>query len=420
MMDISIDEYGFVQYIGHMYDDLIPRPRYLERIRPFVGTPLIKLITGQRRVGKSSILKLLAAQAGAERPDIPVVYIDKELSRWDGVNDGASLEAEAKAVPGTDKVALFIDEAQEIPGFDRALRSLAAEGRHDIYITGSNAQLLSGEIATLFAGRVATVRVHPLSYDEFLVFHGRSDSDESLGLYLRYGGLPFLRNLALEDETALEYLGGVFDSVVLKDIVLRHGVRNPAILARIAEFVADSIGTPTSARNIANYLKAKGIEVSPQSVLDYLSYLEQSFAVRRVKPEDLQGKRILEGGDKYYFEDLGLRTRVRGFSQRELGKVVENAVFLRLEFDGWTVHSGRVGAREVDFVCDRSGQRIHVQAAYLLADEATREREFGALLELGDAWPKFVVSMDPLQADERGIRHLSLRGFLRGDYLPNA
>jgi predicted AAA+ superfamily ATPase len=319
-------------------------------------------------------------------------------------------------VLGTGKVALFIDEAQEIPGFDRALSSLAAQGRYDIYVTGSNAQLLSGEIATLFAGRTATVRVHPLSYDEFLIFHGRSDSDESLNLYLRYGGLPFLRNLALEDETALEYLGGVFDSVVLKDIVLRHGVRNPAIVARIAEFVADSIGSPTSARNIANYLKSRGIEVSPQSVLDYLVYLEQSFAVRRVKPEDLQGKRILEGGDKYYFEDLGLRTRVRGFSQRELGKVVENAVFLRLEIDGWTVHSGRVGSREVDFVCDRAGQRTHVQATYLLADEATREREFGTLLGLDDAWPKFVVSMDPIQADERGVRHLSLRGFLLGEY----
>lgn len=418
MMDKVIYNPTFVHYVGYMHEEvMIPRPRYLERLRPFADTALIKLITGQRRVGKSSILRLLAERSRAEKPDRPVVYIDKELSRWDGIKDGPSLEAEAKAVPGSSKVALFIDEAQEIPGFDRALRSLAAEGRHDIYVTGSNAHLLSGEIATLFAGRVATMLVHPLSYDEFLVFHGRSDSDESLGLYLRYGGLPFLRNLALEDETALEYLGGVFDSVVLKDIVLRHGVRNPAILARIAEFVADSIGSPTSARNVANYLKSRGIEVSPQSVLDYLSYLEQSFAVRRVKSEDLQGKRILEGGDKYYFEDLGLRTKVRGFSQRELGKVVENAVFLRLELDGWTVRSGRVGPREVDFVCDRAGARIHVQATYLLADEATREREFGSLLELDDAWPKFVVSMDPIQADERGVRHLSLRSFLLGEYV---
>ncbi|MEI6386165.1 MAG: ATP-binding protein [Spirochaetota bacterium] len=395
---------------------IIPRPRYLERIRPFADTALIKLITGQRRVGKSSILRLLAQQSRTERPERPVLYIDKELSRWDSIKDGASLEAEAKALPGSGKVALFIDEAQEIPGFDRALRSLAAEGRHDIYVTGTNAQLLSGEIATFFTGRVATLRIHPLSYDEFLVFHGHSDSDEALNLYLRYGGLPFLRNLSLQDETVFEYLGGVFDSVVLKDIVLRHGVRNPAILSRIAEFVADSIGSPSSARNIANYLKSGKIEVSPQSVLDYLAYLEQSFAVRRIQPEDLQGKRILESGNKYYFEDLGLRSKLRGFAGRDIAKVVENAVFLRLELDGWEIHSGRSGSREIDFVCDRAGQRIHVQACYLLADETTREREFGALLELDDAWPKFVVSMDPIQADERGVRHLSLRSFLLGEY----
>ncbi|TXT49280.1 MAG: putative ATPase (AAA+ superfamily) [Spirochaetes bacterium] len=167
---------------------------------------------------------------------------------------------------------------------------------------------------------------------------------------------------------------------------------------------------------MANYLKSRGIEVSPQSVLDYLSYLEESFALRRVKPEDLRGKRILESGDKYYFRDLGIRTRNRGFAQRELGKVVENAVFLRLELDGWTIRSGRVGAREVDFVCDRGIERMYVQACYLLADEAVREREFGALLEVRDAWPKFLVSMDPLQADERGVRHLPYRSLLKGEY----
>lgn len=416
-MDSYIDKPAIVHHIGHMHEELmIPRPRYLERVKPFAGTALIKLITGQRRVGKSCILRLLAERLKEERPDMPVVYIDKELSRWEGVRSGAELEAEAQAALGSGKVALFIDEAQEIPGFDKALRSLAAEGRHDIYVTGSNSQLLSGEIASLFAGRTATLRVHPLSYDEFLTFHGRADSDDSLGLYLRYGGLPFLRNLALEDDTVLEYLGGVFDSIVLKDIVQRHGVRNPAILSRLVEFLADSIGSPTSARNMANYLKSRGVEVSPQSVLDYLSHLEESFVLRRVKPEDLAGKRILEGGDKYYFEDLGLRTAVRGFSQREIVKVVENAVFLRLELDGWTVRSGRVGAREIDFVCDKGGERIYVQASYLLADEATREREFGALLSIEDAWPKLVVSMDPLLADERGVRHLSLRRFLSGDY----
>lgn len=416
MLDILFDDGAFVQYDGQMQEAPLPRPRYLERIRPFADSGLIKVITGQRRVGKSSILRLLAEEEGRRHGARPTLYIDKELSRWSHIVDGPSLEAEAAATAG-ERVSLFIDEAQEIRGFDLALRSLAADGRYDIYVTGSNAQLLSGEIATLFAGRVATIRVHPLSYDEFLVFHNRVDSEESLNLYLRYGGLPFLRKLPLQDETVFEYLSGVFDSVVLKDIVQRHGVRNPAILERIAEFLADSIGSPSSARNIANFLKSQKIEVSPQSVLDYLSYLEQSFAFRRLQPEDLQGKRILESGNKYYFEDLGLRSCLRGFSGRDIAKVVENAVFLRLELDGWELHSGRSGAREIDFVCDSAGKRIYVQASYLLADEHTRDREFGALLELDDAWPKVVVSMDPVQADERGVRHLSLRSFLKGEYL---
>lgn len=396
---------------------LIPRSRYLERLRPYVGTELIKLITGLRRVGKSSILRLLADEARGARPEIPVLFIDKELSAWEAVADGPALEAAAKETAAGGKLALFVDEAQEIRGFDRALRSLAAEGGYDIYVTGSNAQLLSGDIATLFAGRTATIQVHPLSYDEFLLFHGRGDSDESLALYLRYGGLPFLRKLPLEDETAFEYLRGVYDSVILKDIVLRHGLRNPATLARIAEYVADSIGSPSSARNIANYLKSRGVESSPQAVLDYLGHLEQAFAVRRVKAEDLAGKRILENGDKYYFEDLGMRSVSRGFEGRDIAKVVENAVFLRLELDGWTIRSGRAGTREIDFACERGGSRIYVQASYLLADESTREREFGALLATGDVWPRFVVSMDPIQADERGVRHISLRDFLLGKYM---
>lgn len=396
--------------------ELIPRPRYLDRLKPYVGTPLIKIITGQRRVGKSSILKLLAARAKQEQPEIPVLYIDKELSRWEGVADGASLEAAVREAEVEGRISLFVDEAQEIHDFDRTLRSLAAEGGRDIYVTGSNAHLLSGDIATLFAGRTATIRIHPLSYDEFLLFHRREDSDESLSLYLRFGGLPFLRNLPLEDATALEYLSGVYDSIVLKDVVLRHGLRNPATLERLVEFAADSIGSPTSARNAANYLKSRGVVVSPQAILDYFSHLESAFVLRRVKSEDLAGKRILESGGKYYFEDLGLRTAVRGFSQSEIGKVVENAVFLRLEIDGWTVHSGRAGNREIDFVAEREGKRIYVQASYLIAGEVTREREFGALMDAPEAWPRFVVSMDPIRADQGGIRHLSLRSFLLGAY----
>lgn len=400
-----------------MDDELLPRPTYLDRARAWFGTRLIKIITGQRRVGKSSVLRSLESLYRSERPELRTILIDKELSAWDSVRDATSLERAAAPV-GDERIALFIDEAQEIEGFERALRSLAAGGRHDIWVTGSNARLLSGEIATHFAGRTATLRVRALDYGEFLNFHNYVDSDESLALYLRYGGLPFLRNLRLADETAFEYLRGVFDAIVLKDIVQRYAIRNPAILARIVEFLADSIGSPVSARNIANYLKSKGIECSPQTVLDYAGYLFDTFATHRVRAEDMRGKRLLESGDKYYFEDLGLRSALRGYDQLDLGKVVENAVYLKLAGEGWDLRSGRIGDREIDFVGERAGKRVYVQAAYLVPDGPTRDREFGSLLSLRDAWPRFVVSMDPLRADYEGIRHVGLREFLlRGTQL---
>jgi len=394
-----------------MEDVLLERPRYINRARGWFGNRLIKVITGQRRVGKSFTLRNLAEICRREHPEWRTILIDKELSSWDHVRDAGSLERAAASLKG-ERVALFIDEAQEIAGFERALRSLAAGGHHDIWVTGSNARLLSGEIASLFAGRTATLRIRALEYEEFLRFHSLADSDASLALYLRYGGLPFLRNLRLADETAFEYLRGVFDAIVLKDIVQRHGVRNPAILGRIVEFLADSIGSPVSARNVANYLKAKGIECSPQTVLDYFGHLADAYSVNRVRAEDLAGKRLLESGDKYYFDDLGMRSVARGFDQRDIGKVIENAVFLKLAGEGWDIRSGRVGDREVDFVCERAGSRIYVQATYLVTDGATREREFGSLLSIRDAWPRYVVSMDPLRADHEGIRHLGLQEFL--------
>ncbi len=395
-----------------MKTDLIERSYYTDRARPYFGTQLIKILTGQRRVGKSCILKSIADIYRRERGDWRIVIIDKELSAWDHVRDAASLEAAAAAAEG-ERVALFIDEAQEIPGFERGLRSLAAGGRHDIWVTGSNALLLSGEIATLFAGRSVSLRIRALNYLEFLRFHDREDSEASLADYLRYGGLPFLRNLELADETALEYLGGVFDAIVLKDIVQRHGVRNPVIFARMVEFLADSIGSPVSARNVANYLKSKGIDCSPQTVLDYFGYLAESYCANKVRAEDVTGKRLLETGDKYYFDDLGMRSAARGFDQRDIGKVVENAVYLKLAGEGWDIRSGRIGDREIDFVCQRGGERQYVQAAYLVPDGATREREFGSLLALRDAWPKTVVSMDPLRADYEGVRHIALGDFLK-------
>lgn len=305
-----------------------------------------------------------------------------------------------------------MDEVQEVEGFAPALRSLAAEGRYDLYVTGSNARLLSGELATLFAGRAITFEIHALSYAEFLTFHRIEDSDESLQRYLRYGGLPCLARLPFEDRVLVEYLEAIVDTVVLRDVVERFGVRNTTFLRNLVRYCADSVGTLLSAKRIADYLQSQRLSVSPQIVIDYLGHLEAAFLLHRCPRFDIQGRKLFEIGEKLYFEDLGLRISLRGFRQTDLGKVVENAVYLKLVQEGYSVSVGVLGDREIDFVATRGDAYVYVQAATSVADESTRGREFGNLLRINDNHPKFVVSLDPIRADEKGIRHLGLREFL--------
>lgn len=394
-------------------DGILERPRYWARIEPWIGAPLIKVLTGQRRVGKSCLLTVLRRRIGQRSTDVPVLYIDKERAEWAHLTDAEALLAWTAAAAPTGRGVLMIDEVQEITHFDVALRSLLADGRFDIYVTGSNAELLSGEIASRFAGRSVTIEVHPLDYDEFLVFHDRQDDEDSLDLFLRYGGLPFLRHLPLDDPIVFEYLHGVVQTALLKDVVARHAIRNPDLLERLVLFLADNVGSPISANSIVRFLKSQRVRVSVPTVLSYLAYLEQAFIVRKLRRADLEGKRFFEVAEKHYFEDLGVRTALLGARPRDVAKVVENAVLTRLIADGWSVTTGAVGDREVDFVCRRAGERLYVQACYLLADPATRERELRALLDIDDNHPKIIVSMDPMLASERGVAHVHLRSFLR-------
>lgn len=391
----------------------IPRPRYLARVAPWMGQPVIKVLTGHRRVGKSYLLAALREQLRVRSPTTPIVFIEKERMQWSHVVDAADLEREVLTQVPEGPGVVMIDEVQEIEAFHVALRSLLAEDRFDIYVTGSNSDLLSGEIATRFAGRAVTIPVHPLSYDEFLVFHDRPDDADTLGLYLRYGGLPFLRHLTLEDEIVFEYLHGVAQTVILRDVVGRHAVRNPDLLERLVLFVADNVGSPLSAQAIARYLKSQRTRASVPTVLAYLAHLEQACLIHKIRRADLAGKRYFEVAEKRYFEDLGVRASLVGARSQDIGKLVENAVLGRLLVDGWTVTTGDVRGLEVDFVCHRGSDRVYVQACYLMADPSTRDREFRSLLAIKDNHPKAVVSMDPMLAGERGVAHVGLRAFLR-------
>lgn len=273
-------------------------------------------------------------------------------------------------------------------------------------------RLLSGELATLFAGRAITFVVYALSYAEFLDFHRRQDSDESLERYLRYGGLPYLAYLPESDAACLGYLEAIVDTVALRDVIERFGVRNASFLRNLVHFCAEFIGSLVLAKRIAEYLKSQRQKVSPQIVIEYLSHLEAAFLIHRCQRYDIQGRRLFKVGEKIYFEDLGLGTALRGWHQADLGKVMENAVYLKLVQDGWNPAVGVLGGREIDFVATRGADTVYVQVAMTVSGEQTREREFGNLLSIDDNHPKYVVSLDAVRADERGVRHLSLREFL--------
>ena len=392
----------------------IERPIYLDRILPYARKDIIKVIVGQRRVGKSYLLYQLMDRLADLDPDSQQIYINKELHEFTDLRQAEDLLAHVARHRRPDRrLSLFIDELQDIEGFENALRSLQAEGGIDIYVTGSNAKLLSGELATYLSGRYVEIKVYGLTYGEFLTFHGRERGRESLNSYLKFGGLPYLRHLPLEDVVVFDYLRNITDAILLKDIVARYDIRNVSFLQRLAAFLADNVGSLVTARKISAYLKSQNIKVSHNLVIDYLTYLTNALLVLRARRCDIAGKKIFEIGEKYYFEDLGIRHALAGFRLTDIQKVLENAVYMHLLAAGYDVTVGQIGKKEVDFVCDKGGERRYLQVAYMIADDKTREREFGNLLAIPDNFPKQVVTLDEVEGGSyRGITHSYLEDFL--------
>jgi len=393
---------------------IIYREKYFRYIKPYIDDNLIKVLIGQRRVGKSYILYQLMEEIENRVPEANIIYIDKEDYAFDEIKNYSDLVSYVEAKSKTDrKKYLFIDEVQDIKDFERALRHFQSNGNYDIYCTGSNASLLSGEIATLLAGRYIQIRVFSLSYLEFLKFHKLKDSSESLRKYIIYGGMPHLINLKSEDRIYFEYLQNVFDSIILRDIVARYNIRNVSFLQDLIRFLCDNIGSLVSAKKISDYLKSQKINLLPKTILEYLSYLESVFFVDRVKRIEIGGKKIFEIGDKFYFEDMGIRNSVVPFKQKDINKALENIVYHHLRATRFKAYVGKFGDKEIDFVAEKNGKSYYIQVAYLIADEKTHEREFGNLLKIEDNRPKMVVSMDELAGGEyEGVRHWNLRKFL--------
>lgn len=393
----------------------IKRKIYLDKITPFMDKDVIKVMVGQRRVGKSYLLLQIMDEIrkrGVKEKNI--IYINKELHEFDFIEDYEDLLAYVKEKSaGRGKIYLLLDEIQEIENFEKALSSLQARGGYDLYCTGSNANLLSGELASRLSGRYIEIKVFSLSYPEFLVFHKLKNDSKALLKYIKYGGLPYLINLEFEDDIVYDYLRNIYNTILFKDVVARHKIRNIAFLERLVEYLADNTGSLVSAKKISDFLKSQKINISPNIVLNYLSYLVAAYFVFEVPRSEVTGKKIFEIGEKYYFEDLGLRHLIVGYKLVDISKILENLVFLHMRISGYEVTVGKLGDKEVDFVCEKAGERLYIQVAYLITDQKIREREFGNLLKIRDNYPKMVVSMDEWVGGKyKGIEQINIRGFL--------
>ncbi len=393
---------------------LIKRDSYIARVAPFMRKPIIKVLSGQRRVGKSYLLFQLIEQILSEEPTANIIYINKEDMEFDTIQDAKGLNeyVVSKLIPDGMNY-IFIDEIQDIIDFEKALRSLLLDENNDLYITGSNATLLSGELATYLSGRYVEFNVYSLSYPEFLRFHKLDKNDLNLSLYTRFGGLPYLINLPLEDEIVSEYLKSIYSTILYRDIVSRYNLRNSNFLERLVQFFADNTGSIFSAKSISDFLKSQSTNISSNQIQIYASYLTNAFLVHKVERYDLIGKRIFVIGEKYYFENLGLRNSIVGYKPQDSGKILENLVFNHLLYMGFEIKTGAIGAYEIDFVCEKRAEKLYIQVALQLNDEATIQREFGNLLKIQDNYPKWVVTNDKFYGNSyEGIKHIYISDFL--------
>jgi len=392
---------------------LFKRKYYLQKIAPFIGKDLIKVITGQRRTGKSYFLRQIAEDLKETTPEKLQIYIDKERLEFDFIKTYEDLAKYVENLTKNQPAILFIDEVQEIKHFEKALRHLLNIGKWDIYISGSNADMLSGELATLLSGRYIAMEIFPLSYPEFLEFHNREDNPESFQKYLRYGGMPYLYNLALEDEPVFEYLRNVTNTILFKDVVAKYNVRDIEFLENLTRYIADNIGSLISAKRISDYLKSQRLKHNHNTVMEYLNHLANAFLIHRVKRYDIQGKRLLEIGEKDYFTDIGIRHSIGGFKEADVAKLFENVVYNFLKQHGLNVYVGKIRNKEVDFIAQAGDKFFYLQVTLSLASETVKERELGNLKAIKDNYPKIVVTGDEyVTGIQEGIEIWNIRKFL--------
>ena len=393
------------------------RDIYLNKLIAFQDTEPIKVVTGIRRCGKSSLLKLMAAHLRENGVnDEQIIEMNFESYEFIKMtSDDLYQYVKERSLPSK-RMYLFFDELQRMAGWENTINAFRVDLDCDIYITGSNAKLLSGELATYLGGRYVEFVIYPFSFGEFMELYRSIAPDASIQQcfqkYLLAGGMPYLANLRYADAPSKQYLHDLFNSVQLKDIVKRNKIRDVDLLERIIAYVIANVGTTFSATSLAKFLKNEQRTVAPETILNYIKYCCEAYLFYQVKREDLQGKQLLASNEKYYIADHGIREAVFGGNMRDINLILENIVYLELLRRGYEVTVGRTGDKEIDFVCDKRGEKLYVQVTYLLASEETVNREFGAYDSIRDNFPKYVVSLDEFDMSRNGIKHRNIRDFL--------
>ena len=394
----------------------IVRQSYFDKIEKCLGKDTIIILTGQRRVGKSCILRLFRDKVASEAQS-NVIFIDKEKNEFEDIKTYKELNAYIEERRDKSKKNyILVDEIQEIELFEKSVRSYYEEPDIEIVVTGSNSSMLSSDLSNKIGGRYKEIYIQALSYEEFMAFHQLPDSDDTLAKYIQFGGLPGLMKVGLDEQDAYEYQKDVYHTVLLKDVIMRNSIRNVPFLENLVRFLADNVGKVISANSIARYMKSQGESITSTAIINYIKSLCDAYVIHKVNRYDIHGKKLFESNDKFYFEDNGIRNALAGGTREgDIEKVIENIVYSHLVRLGYEVTVGQLQAGEIDFVCNKpGGQRIYVQASYIIADAATHKREFGNLHAIKDNYPKYVISMTPLvtKSDDNGIIHLHLRRFL--------
>ncbi|MBS5945662.1 MAG: ATP-binding protein [Peptoniphilus harei] len=396
--------------------DYIFRNKYIEKIKKFIDKPIVKILTGMRRVGKSTILNIIKDQVLKDVPDENKIYMNFESFEFFDIKDANALKdyLSEKLKDKEGKVYFFFDEIQLVKDWEKVVNGLRVSHNCDIYITGSNSKLISGDLATLLAGRYVEFEIQPFTFDEFSEIYRSSNlsREELFQKFIKIGGMPGLKYFNLEEEVSQKYLNDIYNTVLVKDVLNYNNIRDVDIFNRILSFAMQNIGTNFSASAIRNYLKSENRNISVDTVLNYLEYCNKAFVLKKVPRYDLGGKKLLKVDEKYYLTDHGFRQSM-GFSNViDIEKTLENIVYIELLSRGYNVKIGKVKDREIDFVAKKGEDVSYFQIAYLMENEKTRNREFGAYDLVTDNYPKYVLSMDKLDFSQRGIVHKNIIDFL--------